>query len=45
MKGLVHISDVYISAITKSPCLTVSLPIYDNSEIVGVLGADLAIQV
>ena len=45
MKGLVHISDVYISGITKSPCLTVSLPIYDNTEIVGVLGADLAIQV
>jgi hypothetical protein len=44
IKGLVHVSEVYISAITKNPCLTVSIPIQDHNHIIGVLGADLAIH-
>ncbi len=35
-------SKVYISAITKSPCLTLSVPVMDeNGVIAGVLGVDL----
>lgn len=43
-QGDVYVSEVYISAISQQPCLTVSLPIRNNSGvIVGVLGADLKI--
>jgi methyl-accepting chemotaxis protein len=43
--GKEFVSDVYISAITHNPCVTVSLPIvnYDNKRI-GVLGADLKLS-
>jgi methyl-accepting chemotaxis protein len=41
--GKQYTSEVYISAITKKPCITVSMPIIDNGVIVGVLGADLAL--
>lgn len=35
-------SPVYISAITKKPCMTLSIPIKaDSGEIVGVIGVDL----
>lgn len=45
MKGRSYLSDIYISAITKNPCVTVSLPIKDNSgNIIGVLGADLKLN-
>lgn len=38
-------SDIYISAISYKPCLTISLPIKDyNNEIIGVLGVDLKIS-
>lgn len=43
--GNIFVSDVYISAITKNPCITVSLPISDDDGNIGVLGADLAIEV
>ncbi len=43
IKGTTYISDIYISAISKKPCLTLSLPIYDTANrIVGVLGADVS---
>jgi hypothetical protein len=40
--GNEYVSNVYISAITQKPCLTLSLPVRDPSgKIVGVLGADV----
>lgn len=42
--GNQYTSEVYTSAITKKPCVTVSLPIMKNSECVGVLGADLRLK-
>jgi methyl-accepting chemotaxis protein len=40
--GEEYISDVYISAITKKPCVTYSIPIKDRQEkIAGVFGVDL----
>lgn len=45
MEGKVYVSDVYISAITKNPCITVSLPITTVAGTLGVIGADLAIDV
>ena len=44
MEGRSYTSDVYISAITKRPCLTLSMPIRDASgEAVGVIGIDIRI--
>lgn len=39
--GRKYVSDVYISAITHQPCVTVSVPIVQNKACIGVLGADL----
>jgi methyl-accepting chemotaxis protein len=40
--GEEYISDVYISAISGQPCITVSLPIVSpEGKIIGVIGADL----
>ncbi len=39
--GATYVSAPYISAISRRPCLTVSLPIVNGGEIVGVIGADL----
>ncbi|MHB8125168.1 MAG: methyl-accepting chemotaxis protein [Desulfitobacteriaceae bacterium] len=40
--GKEFVSEVYISAITHNPCVTVSLPIIDSgNKCIGVLGADL----
>lgn len=36
-------SEVYISAITKRRCVTISVPISSNGVVIGVLGADLAL--
>ena len=42
IQGEEFCSKVYISAITKSPCLTLSVPVMDeNGVIAGVLGVDL----
>lgn len=41
MAGQVFTSEIYISAITRQPCITVSVPIFDQQEIKGVLGADI----
>lgn len=44
--GKEYISDIYISAITANPCVTVSLPIINiENNIVGVIGVDLKINV
>lgn len=45
MKGKSFTSDVYISAITKQPCLTISVPITSrNGELLGVIGADIRVK-
>ncbi|ANB58022.1 methyl-accepting chemotaxis (MCP) signaling domain protein [Anoxybacillus sp. B7M1] len=44
-KGNTFISDVYISALTKKPCLTISAPILHQQQIVGVVGVDLSVSV
>lgn len=42
--GEEYVSTVYISAITRNPCVTYSIPIRDrNGEITGVLGVDVKI--
>ncbi|CCO08029.1 methyl-accepting chemotaxis protein [Desulforamulus hydrothermalis] len=43
MQGNVFVSPVYISAITRQPCLTVSVPILSGQQIIGVLGADVSL--
>ncbi|PKM49052.1 MAG: hypothetical protein CVV02_17750 [Firmicutes bacterium HGW-Firmicutes-7] len=45
IKGTTYVSDIYISAISKHSCITISLPIYDTSKkIIGVIGADIGIH-
>lgn len=45
MLGQAFQSDVYVSAITKQLCMTLSVPIRDEQgHIIGVLGADMSIQ-
>ncbi|THF73080.1 methyl-accepting chemotaxis protein [Cohnella fermenti] len=45
MNGEMFVSDVYLSAITKRPCLTVSMPIRDgDGRIAGVIGIDIAVS-
>ena len=42
MAGKKYVSGVYISAITKSPCITVSKPIVSASgAVIGVIGFDI----
>lgn len=41
MTGKAFTSQVYISAITRRPCITVSVPIYDGRGVIGVIGADI----
>ncbi len=45
MAGRIYKSQVYISAITRQPCLTVAVPIPGtDGKPVGVLAADLSIE-
>ncbi|MEJ8304579.1 methyl-accepting chemotaxis protein [Saccharibacillus sacchari] len=45
MQGEVYVSPVYVSAITKRPCLTVSAAIVDEQgERIGVVGMDLSLD-
>jgi methyl-accepting chemotaxis protein len=45
MKGTAYISDVYISALTNGPCVTISTPIQNSSGIIiGVLTADISLK-
>jgi methyl-accepting chemotaxis protein len=42
--GKEYISEIYVSAITQSPCVTLSAPVRDAAgNIVGVIGADVGI--
>lgn len=46
INGKEYTSNIYISAITANPCVTVSLPIIDSRDtIVGVIGVDLKINI
>lgn len=46
IEGNEYISDVYISSITANPCVTVSIPILNSSNIIiGVIGTDLKIDI
>jgi len=42
--GQIFVSPVYVSAITRKPCLTVSVPVIENSYVVGVIGADIGLE-
>lgn len=45
MRGQVYVSPVYVSAITKRPCLTMSAAVFDDQgEAVGVIGIDLSLE-
>ncbi|WP_219640363.1 methyl-accepting chemotaxis protein [Cohnella sp. CFH 77786] len=45
MAGEAYVSDVYVSAITKRPCLTVSMPIRGpEGVVVGVVGIDIVVS-
>jgi hypothetical protein len=45
ISGNEYVSSVYISAITRNPCLTISAPIRDASgSIIGVLGIDVKLE-
>ncbi len=44
ISGQMFVSPVYVSAITRKPCLTVSVPIIENSYVVGVIGADIGLE-
>lgn len=46
MSGEEYVSSVYVSAITKNPCITLSAPIKtSDGEIIGVVGVDLKLSV
>lgn len=43
MEGEVYVSEAYVSALTKTKCITISCPIMEKGEVVGVLGVDMAL--
>lgn len=44
LQGEEFVSQVYVSAISKNPCITISIPIKSEAgEIIGVMGADLKV--
>lgn len=44
MNGEFFVSDVYISAISRNPCITISLPLNRGGVVKGVLGVDLKLK-
>lgn len=45
MQGAEYISPAYVSAITKKPCCTISLPLLKaQGEVAGVMGADIRLR-
>jgi hypothetical protein len=44
MTGEIFVSPVYVSAITRQPCLTVSVPILQNTTVIGIIGADVGLE-
>ena len=45
IKGNTHISPMYISSISKKPCITLAMPIRNKVDIIGVIGIDLTFQI
>lgn len=46
MDGESFVSEVYLSAITKRPCLTVSMPVQRaDGAVIGVIGIDIIVEV
>ncbi|MDN4493629.1 methyl-accepting chemotaxis protein [Ureibacillus aquaedulcis] len=43
-QGNTFVSDIYVSALTKKACITLSMPIQEGDKVIGVLGADLIIS-
>ena len=43
LEGKFYVSDVYTSALTKHKCITISCPIQQDSQIIGIIGVDLSI--
>ena len=41
--GETYVSEIYISSVTKRPCLTIATPIKNGADIIGVIGIDLAL--
>lgn len=44
MKGKTFISEIYISGISKSPCMTISVPMVKTGQVIGVLGIDVRLD-
>lgn len=44
VSGEEYVSEVYISALTKRKCITISAPIFQNGQIAGVIGADISVK-
>lgn len=44
LNGEPVVSEVYVSAITKRRCITLSVPIMKEDTVIGVLGADLSVE-
>ncbi|MFC5560283.1 methyl-accepting chemotaxis protein [Ureibacillus thermophilus] len=44
MSGKEYVSEPYISAVTKKYCITLSFPIMNEGEVIGVLGADVSLK-
>nr|WP_232509528.1 hypothetical protein [Parageobacillus thermoglucosidasius] len=44
-KGRTYVSNIYTSALTKRPCITISSPIFHHEQIVGVIGVDVSVQI
>jgi len=43
LKGKPFVSNIYISGISKSPCLTISIPMIVDNQVQGILGVDVQI--
>lgn len=44
LKGQGFVSDIYISGISKSPCITISIPMVEDKQVKGILGVDVRIK-
>ncbi len=45
VNGQPFVSDIYISGISKSPCITVSIPLLQGQVVTGVLGMDIRLAI
>lgn len=44
VSGKTFVSNVYTSALTKHACISISLPIYKDNQVIGVIGVDLSLS-